>query len=1400
MESFATANSFSRAFNRILGAALLVPLWAGAAVFTVSKDGRGAFTTIQAAVDKAGKGDVVEILDAAVYPEQVTIDSTKHGLTLRSTNPTALKKPTIRFQDIVHQNPKTCPDALDQGKIDFDQNGALRLLWVRNVVIDGIGVDGGGAAPFSWPSIWGDGVTCTGQLFPLFHGNGGMVLFISGNITVRNCDIANAFNGISVKDRNQGGVFAIFNPADLEKFNIVPLSGFGRTGNHVFEKNRIHNNVWGFFFESAWDLGSTIRNNLIYENHHATTASAMAVKAMPDGEHQPGGGFLFKDVMLTPFAIYNNTFWHNYTLFAGGYRPGAQHLIFNNIFAEPQTYLANGVYANPFHILDPFFVNRMKNCIYAAQSEAPKLDSQKIQAQKYDDGTKQQVLKDSVVKFYRSVRIMNGMGNPVQDSFTVNLTLPMSTGPVVVPQTINGANLPGALIGNTAAAPFPPGSGIRWFEIKFKSTDPANPDFLSPDWDDPIVKKYIANGGWPDAGIYNSDGKVADIGAVRSAPIPTDDVLIRPLAPVVLSGGTATLSFDLTAINGALQSPKIKYIKLVKSIPVNLTGFGGSPTLVVPPPLDVSPSSTSLKMGANTITVSGVPAFGATENFAFFEVIAEGTAANGKPSTTNVGFLPYRKLDYKFLVEVLDAAGAKAASVKAGDIVRLRITPQKLDGTAFQNPIAPVQVNLNSGADLLVPGTPPAKLALDKVEGVTTQPVVFTKVPPGGNEYVTVSGIWKNGTNTLAFFGVSDGVKILPGDPEKVIFQDPPSKILAPGSAPVIDPGQSRTVTVEVRDRFENKVSVQAQVTIKSNQPAIGDIDGPLTATSDSVGIATFKAKVTQGDKGQTFELEAAIPGKPADKADLTVGQARDRLWILYADTKAYDASVELRGTAGERLAVTIRAGKDADTKLADRATEFKVDAASGLAVYGSATDTTAKYVFTLVNGEAVIYVTGLKIVDNGSLTVSPSTDNTILAGNRGKIYFSFTPRAIASASIHADNIFGSADRMEIHFKEDLKRAPDSIAISWPAKGGTTLVVHSGIAVDPADKKHVTVHLTPPFAAGITASATGTAPGTAYTFDPATPEIPVQAMDFQAADSIGPLIDSAWVQDRSEPADDTLFVSFSEKIVPTGLSGASLVLIKPGSNAPILLAVLSSTALSKGGYRVAVKDLGAQAPQAGDSLAINADGPIIDGSGNHAHALNRPVVLKLKIVPKPPVLLVKMDRPYQKVDAPEQRPDFIVYTPNSDSSWNPFQYSSGTGTTSVCNSGTCGDIIRGDAQGNIDRPAVTIETNRAAKYSATIFTNLGGFVNGFSGEITNAQLGLDENGLPIAGAPGTIGKNAKGNFAFKITWNSLSHDHSRAGTGAYLIRISIIAKSQDADGKPIALNQSQTIRFGMIRK
>ena len=595
---------------------------------------------------------------------------------------------------------------------------------------------------------------------------------------------------------------------------------------------------------------------------------------------------------------------------------------------------------------------------------------------------------------------------------------------------------------------------------KFKSTDPASPDFLSPDWDNEVVKKYVMNAGWPEAGIFNADGKVADLGAVPSTERHTDDVVIRPLSPVIIKGTTAILNFDLSALTAGsnLTAPKIKYIKLVRSLPVALNGFGGTPLLVVPAARQRDPVHDHLQMGANTITATFQTPFPTTEKYAFFEIVAEGIGSNGKPVTTSVGFLPYRTLDKKFKVEVLNAAGNPTDSVRVGEAVVLKITPLNLDGSTFAGPISQTEVFLGSGSDLMTADNPPVKFVLSSITGEVRKDVLFTKIPRGGLEYVNATGIARSPA-VYVFFGSSNPIRVLPAAPEKVIFQDPPSKIVTPGAAPVIDPGMIYPVKVEVRDRFDNVITSPVTVTIKSSHPTIGDIDGATTASTDSTGIATFKAKVTNGVMDQLFELVASIPGKKADSADLKVGKARDRLYVIYDDLTTFDPARELRGTAGDRLPITIRAGKDANTVIPERLTEFTLSTPTqGLEFYATATSTDKANTFTLKAGEAVVYVKGTMLVENGKIQVT-TTDNTILGSEREKVYFAFTAIGVQSASAHADNGFASVDRIEIMFRQDLKRAPDSIAIAWPAPGANLRTLTTGITVDPANPRHVTLRL-----------------------------------------------------------------------------------------------------------------------------------------------------------------------------------------------------------------------------------------------------------------------------------------------------------------------------------------------------
>ena len=273
-------------------------------------------------------------------------------------------------------------------------------------------------------------------------------------------------------------------------------------------------------------------------------------------------------------------------------------------------------------------------------------------------------------------------------------------------------------------------------------------------------------------------------------------------------------------------------------------------------------------------------------------------------------------------------------------------------------------------------------------------------------------------------------------------------------------------------------------------------------------------------------------------------------------------------------------------------------------------------------------------------------------------------------------------------------------------------------------------------------------------------------------------------------------------MAPGSLNGASLVLIKKAGGAPIVLVVSAQEFPASGTgreFRVSLADLGPNAPQEGDSLRIQGTGTVTDAVGNHAHAANRPVALGLKTVPRPPFLSMRMDRPLQNVQNTPQSIDFLVLSVNPDSSWTPVQGGKTHGRATPCASVACGGPVQGDLSGSIGRPAFTLETDRGVKYSVTIFNNLGEFLNGFSGEITNAQLGLDARNNTLPGAQTEFRRGAGGRFPVKIAWNARAHNGIRAGTGAYLAKITAISQAEDGDGKAFSLSESRVIRFGLMR-
>lgn len=1199
---------------------LLVAFAAGSvlsATYNVSSTGLGGYETIMEAIEAAGDGDEVVILDYATYEEQVTIFE-KKNLTLRSTNPTSTRKPTIKWKDTENILPQVREDAKDSARINFDQNGALRVMRSTNILIEGIAVDGGGNFPFaSKEDVWEN--TNENKWYPMQHGNAALVLWIAGGVTVRNCDLSNAFFGISFKDRNEGGIFANSNPADIQTWKVVPLSGFGKTGEHVIEYNRIHNNSIGLFYESTWDLGTVVRYNLIYENHHPSGKSASIKGMSSQGEHLIGGAMMFKDHILSPLAIYNNTFYKNGWVFIGNWRSGGHYLIFNNIIASPYQ---DATFENPWQVLDPYFHNRMFNSVYACHVLPIAEQKQSVQVADDDPDNPGAQVRKSVTVY--QPRIMNSFGEVEASDIIVPCTLSSGT---VSNQTVRNVKVPGnRIVSSQAGGGYSAANNLRWLETKFKSTDPKESDFLVPDWDDPLIDKYIVDQGYAAVGITDPDGTPADLGAIpKEGGRHSSEIRIKPTAPVSINKGTAVVSF---VIEGAIENPKIKYIKWIHELPVDAV-FGQKDVVIPKNDIISIDKIPDVKVGNNTLTFT-VPSRSDSNLYAFFEIVIEGTdPETNQPVQSVVGSLPYRKIDYEFKVEIFELDGkTQKTTVLAGEQVILKITPLRKDNTPWdtKTPIEQTDVSLFSGFDLL--DSTDSKIEVPKFNGSYQAKVKFTKVPSEGIEFVAVGGLFKaSNDDFLAIRGTSDQIIVKAGPPDNLQFQSPPSK-----GVDKIDPGREYDVKIAVYDKYGNKIDQETDVTLSSEKTVKGDVvgGGPKTSTTDSTGVVHFLVEVAEGaQKNDSIPLTASLKlnGK-TDNATLIVGEPRDKLLIFYPGDSAgteIDENLSIEGCSDQFVPIVIKRIGKKDNKFvvvnADSDTvSFDIETSSGIGVYPTNEPGVEKInKVNKMKGQITLWIkaTGLAS-QKGSIRVYPIDNPAVLSGERGKIDFIQCNASIVSAAYFADNGDGRVNRLEIYYDDTLAvtEIPDTFQLYWPNRQSEPKIVmgsdQSSVKLDPNNKKHLTVTLKDPFNPSplVTVNNVPTL-GISFWRNPLLDEPPLIKANFNINDSVGPLINSAiLVENLDKSKDDTIYITFSEKV--NNIKGESLKLVKKNQGKEVTLNVDKDFIYSGDTIKIVVKSLGDDSPVEGDSLYIRSSGPMIDIYNNHAHKENRPVRIGLK--------------------------------------------------------------------------------------------------------------------------------------------------------------------------------------------
>ncbi|MEN9354320.1 MAG: hypothetical protein RL318_1645 [Fibrobacterota bacterium] len=726
----------------------------------------GATTAVQDAIDQCPDNDPAGcriILEGRSYSLANSLFiRNKSNITITSANSSF--KPELVFQDDgTKAGPDSDPDSLKLKPAGwkkwpnscgtatggskntanpFSTNGIQRNAVVliqgsHNIVLDGISING--VKPIGWgkDGIW----DCN---YGVWYGNFGVNLYLSGKVTIRNSEIKNCFAGIYNFNRNKGGPMAVNNASDLDKENLVPNSRYGEMGGHLIEGNLIHDNVWGAYLESNWDLGSTWRFNRVY-NCHSTT-SIFATFTTSEAKNHTGGFMFLKDAVGTPERVYHNTFWQVSAIFGqGGWRGSINNYFYNNLVADPwmnytsdSTGYLNSNFSTPYTNQNNMLW-KSTQFMFANTFMPLKTNTNGTGKSWGDAGRLQFQIQGGShtgnIKFLDGIQYQGQARGTIPQEWTLEEFDFKSINASKISHTVTTTNGPakfdaldtakvraiiggipdekGVMIpikdtlGRIAAAGqtnMLPKNNHYLKTVQFQSTDATKANFLAPVWantgvDSTIIGRLMqldGNGNAVGEGGYgfvsNSVGKAVARGAVQpDGSLSVGMLTISDDQPVVLTGTTAVLSFGLGSNVGAVSNLKVLQACLYPRVSLEDTGA----TQNLGTCKSISTAGFTPAIGGNTVVMDFLadPGFNAR-----FQLLIGGTTATGEQILSNVGIWMIHKAEQQFAVtfhkDKTDAS--RTDTTFAGDLVWMKLQPVKITGVT--KPLSPPSIVNRPGA------------------------------------------------------------------------------------------------------------------------------------------------------------------------------------------------------------------------------------------------------------------------------------------------------------------------------------------------------------------------------------------------------------------------------------------------------------------------------------------------------------------------------------------------------------------------------------------------------------------------------------------------------------------------------------------------------------------------------
>jgi hypothetical protein len=1130
----------------------------------------------------------------------------------------------------------------------FQHNGYIVIVNSTNITIDGIAIDGTKPTTFVNTGVW------SGK-YDVFFGNVGINLFLSKNVSVRNTEILNCFSAFYFYNRNVGGAFAMPNVNDLDVSAIVPYSQFGKVGKHLIEKNYIHNNWYGIYDESEWDLGSVIRYNIFNNNYN--TQFAQNKDSSSDANNMTGGFMYEKDNSIVPHKIYNNTINGSSVVFGLSYdKSGVQQYFYNNLVTGwnhqgiNATMLSNDrqmlsrwqyfIYNNTFELVSDTEISRQ------LQSFSSGNVNDSIACQDKNPGNKAPcyLTFNKPVNVLTSTRLDQWIWNG-WNVFSYNRPITF-TGLYTLSTGITDTFLINPNQSQAWVDTFHVGGIIQYMQglgttkvdvssqlnywadtIPYQSKVAGRATFFAPVWDSTIVKNTVLDQGWVAAGTRDADGSLPDRGAVPKAQgnlisaLNLEDQTIVKLNttnrtvsfPYCLDGEAGTWSNVTFTTNvyfshvaaAFTQSTGTSdpYPQTNWSIPVNLTPTGATPVVG--------------SCGTYTANLPVAP----TDSLARFDLIAQGTL-NGVTVKSSPGVWIWRKAAYELDSWFTDASGDTVTSTRVGQTVQMHVIGRSTTtgGAIALNVLVatPDHNTFQSNGSQITSGD---TIATSVPQGGMAFPVYFTQT---GTVSITLSGL--NGT--LPVPG-SAQIIVRPGLPYKAVWEMPPSYSLLDHSKPLdsnvttIPQGISQ-VELQVVDSFGNDVDTAwppitittadiapGNPTISFASTAAGPFtntgSAPITLTTDATGkIQPFIDIV--GVEGQQFWGFSQVVGKTVvDSGLMAVGKALDRLYFVPDTTinRYINTPVKVH------IILSKDNGLTADAASAQAGAEIQLGSNLGTLFYASATSTTPLDSAALVGGAVDLWVASATPITKDILKAY----NILIGDGTPAIdTASFTPPPIPPMPTLKTAVFQDAS---------CTGAPDSILVKFdPAGAHPTLgaAVHiDSIKITSASGTVVSLDSTSVHVSSDSASLVITLPsGNRASFSPYNPAATIQitanlnrapAADtievlnttpLSVTDGIGPRPVSAAIVENDVPnTSDTLKVNFSEPVNYTG--GVFPFQIFSASGAAVSatgLAVSSATGSGTKSLTFVVTGNTAGNLTAGDVLAIAPGTGLTDIAGN----------------------------------------------------------------------------------------------------------------------------------------------------------------------------------------------------------